>query len=442
VGVVIPARWQRESYERFALPWYADKDPAHNANAVEVLGAFGIAKAFTTGGARGQSYEQTVELYEGFLDRATFVTPTGRALAGLGGCRIIASVTAAAVGLGLLPSAASAARSYSVMFGWNVWERMTITIDEQLVSMSARLGLVDRVERADYLEHLTLVRTNREHFQESMTSLLDGLFLTIQVLITVVILATVAPLLLVFPIFSAAPIAASRWAEARAQRALRESAPDTRTADGEVTGSCVGLRLDRVEVAYGVAVVLPLLLEDHVQAREGGLLAFGVPRIRARRGQHVGCDGGEEVAHHRDATGPDLEHFGVRRCDRREDRHVQAVVLGAGVRLTDGVEWLFDLQDRPAQPRVRGHDQVPQRLRERPLAAHRNVDRASRHRRDALERGRPGALERGPGRAQAIRIAGVPVGAAGKAAVEFSLDEWNHVDAVDVQGAVAVEEPR
>jgi hypothetical membrane protein len=34
----------------------------HDANAVEVLGAFGIAKAFTTGGARGQSNEQTVEL--------------------------------------------------------------------------------------------------------------------------------------------------------------------------------------------------------------------------------------------------------------------------------------------------------------------------------------------------------------------------------------------
>jgi hypothetical protein len=110
--------------------------------------------------------------------------------------------------------------------------------------------------------------------------------------------------------------------------------------------------------------------------------------------------------------------------------------------LTDGVEWLFDSQDRPAQPRVRGHDQVPQRLRERPLAAYRNVDRASRHRRDALERGRPCALERGPGRAQAIRISGAPVGAAGKAAVEFGLDEWDHVDAVDAQEALAVEEPR
>jgi ATP-binding cassette, subfamily B, bacterial len=143
-----------------------------------------------------------------------------------------ATVTAAAVGLGVLSAGSSAARSYSVMFGWNLWERMTVTIDEQLASMSARLGLVDRVEREDYLEHLTLVRTNREHFQESIMSLLGGVFLTIQVLVTVVVLATVAPLLLLFPIFSVAPIAANRWAEARAQRALRESAADTRTADG------------------------------------------------------------------------------------------------------------------------------------------------------------------------------------------------------------------
>jgi uncharacterized protein len=34
----------------------------HDANAVEVLGAFGIAKAFTTG-ALGQSYEQAAAIH-------------------------------------------------------------------------------------------------------------------------------------------------------------------------------------------------------------------------------------------------------------------------------------------------------------------------------------------------------------------------------------------
>jgi hypothetical protein len=41
------------------------------------------------------------------------------------------------------------------------------------------------------------------------------------------------------------------------------------TASHYLTGS----RLDRVEVAHGVAVVLPLILEDYVQAREGGLMS-------------------------------------------------------------------------------------------------------------------------------------------------------------------------
>src|ERR1700685_633483 len=77
-------------------------------------------------------------------------------------------------------------------------------------------------------------------------------------------------------------------------------------ATAVTTSSSSGLGLDRVEVAYGVAEVLPLLVEDHVEARTGGLLAFGIVRVLARRGQHLRWDCCEEVAHHRDATRPDL----------------------------------------------------------------------------------------------------------------------------------------
>jgi len=52
------------------------------------------------------------------------------------------------------------------------------------------------------------------------------------------------------------------------------------------------------------------------------------------------------------------------------------------------------------------------------------------------------ALERGPSRAQAIRIPGAPVGAAGETTVELGFDEWDHVDAVDAEEAFAIEEPR
>jgi ATP-binding cassette subfamily B protein len=141
-------------------------------------------------------------------------------------------ITAAAVAIALQSSLSRATVSYSVLYGWNLWERMAITLDELLVGLSARLGLIDRTERADFVEHLTLVRTNREHFQESMMSLLWAVFLGVEVSITVVILTIVAPQLLMLPLFSAAPILASRWAEARAQRAQRETARDSREADG------------------------------------------------------------------------------------------------------------------------------------------------------------------------------------------------------------------
>ena len=54
----------------------------HDANYLGLLGAFGIAKAFTTGGAHGQTYEETVEIFEGrWLDRVQFLTPAGQRLA-------------------------------------------------------------------------------------------------------------------------------------------------------------------------------------------------------------------------------------------------------------------------------------------------------------------------------------------------------------------------
>jgi uncharacterized protein len=46
------------------------------------LGAFGIAKAFTTGGAKGQSIEETASIFEQqYLDKVIFQTPVGKQMA-------------------------------------------------------------------------------------------------------------------------------------------------------------------------------------------------------------------------------------------------------------------------------------------------------------------------------------------------------------------------
>src|SRR3954462_3172688 len=143
--------------------------------------------------------------------------------AGLAGSAMAASAAGAAIGI-----------NYSRMYFWNVWERMSVTIDTQLVDLAARLPYIEDAGRQDYLDHLTLVRRNRETFQESMTSLLWSIGLLIQILITILILLTVAPVLLVLPVLAVAPVLASRWAEGYTQAAIQRSAADSRAADSQL----------------------------------------------------------------------------------------------------------------------------------------------------------------------------------------------------------------
>jgi ATP-binding cassette, subfamily B, bacterial len=142
-----------------------------------------------------------------------------------------AVATAAAVGIAAVSAAGSAASSYASIFLWNVLERMTIAVDRDLVAMLTRVGRVDRVEDPEFVQHLTVVRTNRWGFQESVMSLLRSAGLALQLAVTLAILTWVQPLLLLLPLFSAAPIVASRWAEGRVQEALQDSARDVRAAD-------------------------------------------------------------------------------------------------------------------------------------------------------------------------------------------------------------------
>ena len=80
--------WQQEDIDaifssllmHLKNPTTPEEMVVHDANYFEVAGPFGIAKAFLVGGARGQTYEQTIDIYEGYLDRVTFRTPTGKRL--------------------------------------------------------------------------------------------------------------------------------------------------------------------------------------------------------------------------------------------------------------------------------------------------------------------------------------------------------------------------
>ncbi|WP_188894151.1 hypothetical protein [Microlunatus endophyticus] len=65
-------------------PQTSEECIVHDANYIEVLGAFGVAKAFTKGGAERQSYEQTMEIFRRNLHRVEFKTPRGQAIAAEG----------------------------------------------------------------------------------------------------------------------------------------------------------------------------------------------------------------------------------------------------------------------------------------------------------------------------------------------------------------------
>ena len=63
-------------------PQTVEEAIVHDANYIELLGAFGIAKAFTTGGARKQTYEETADIFEyQYLDKVAFLTPMGKQIA-------------------------------------------------------------------------------------------------------------------------------------------------------------------------------------------------------------------------------------------------------------------------------------------------------------------------------------------------------------------------
>ncbi len=72
-----------QSLERhLESPETVEEDIVHDANKIEILGAFGVAKAFTMGAILGQSYEETIDYFEHkSLGRIVFRTPVGKQLA-------------------------------------------------------------------------------------------------------------------------------------------------------------------------------------------------------------------------------------------------------------------------------------------------------------------------------------------------------------------------
>lgn len=66
--------------KHLSAPMSTEQKIVHDANYAEVVGAFGIAKAFTVGGHHGQSYRETISIFRGNIERTMFQTPSGQRL--------------------------------------------------------------------------------------------------------------------------------------------------------------------------------------------------------------------------------------------------------------------------------------------------------------------------------------------------------------------------
>ena len=179
-----------------------------------------------------------------------------------------------------------------------------------------------------------------------------------------------------------------------------------------------------------------------MQAGAGGLRVCGRPRVLADHVQLLRGDGGQEVAHHRGVTGPDLQHLGPRGDLRREDRHGPARRPRRPDR-RDPSGWNGCSTSRIA----RRSQMSVARTRCRSVCAKDHSPPtdtstvpagivATRSSVTAQVRSSAAQAARIPSGSAARRSA-----AAGKATVELLLDEGGDVDTVDVQ-AVTVDEPR
>jgi hypothetical protein len=188
-------------------------------------------------------------------------------------------------------------------------------------------------------------------------------------------------------------------------------------------------------------MVLPLLVEDRVEAGEHSLWVCRCVRVAARGGEVCFGHGREEVADHRLPCCAGLEDHRVR--GRRVGEHRRVIGLGVSVvmRQSRWVIRVFEFKDGAAEPRVSGHDEVPQGLGDRPLVVDGGVDRARRHGVKAGQRRGPGLLDRGPRGSQPVRVGRVAQLPAGELSVERRIHDRHNVNSVDEQAITGFHEP-
>jgi uncharacterized protein len=164
--------------------------------------------------------------------------------------------------------------------------------------------------------------------------------------------------------------------------------------------------LEHLKIPDRVPMVLPLLLEDHLQALQDGVF---FPRVAGATGRDADplqlsrFRGGDHSAYLVHALAPKLKHLVERRVGVRVDAPATRTGEPRPAQ-TPRVVRMSDTHHHPPQPAVRGKDEMTLRLHEAPLA----VDLLMQDRFGQLpgphDRPAPEILDHRPGIGQTLRV--------------------------------------
>ncbi|MFY1699804.1 MULTISPECIES: ABC transporter ATP-binding protein [unclassified Solwaraspora] len=109
-------------------------------------------------------------------------------------------------------------------------ELAELDFDEQLLRLSNGSVLIDHHEQPDQADALTVLQQESRQFRTSLESLMNGLGLSLAIVLTGILLAWVNPVLLLLPLAAVPPLVAGRIAERIRDASRTATAEPTRVA--------------------------------------------------------------------------------------------------------------------------------------------------------------------------------------------------------------------
>jgi ATP-binding cassette subfamily B protein len=142
----------------------------------------------------------------------------------------LGGVTAGAISIGAISAIGVVAGLSQFNLSIALRENVMAYLDRRLIALVSGVPGLEHHERADYLDEIELLRTNRDTLGSAMEATVQNIAMLSQVVGTVALLGRVHPLLLLLPLFGVPSIVASAWGERMRQRVLDETAEDVRVS--------------------------------------------------------------------------------------------------------------------------------------------------------------------------------------------------------------------